>query len=810
MSVYGKVGSLLKRSRREGQDYTTVLVIGGMHCAACVGRVEAALRSCDGVETVGVNLLTRLATVRHSEALKPQSLIDAAALVGYQASLASPSPDRHSRVAFGDSIDVIASRKSRFVAGAILTMMIVFIEQTWANTSSFKLLILFLLATPVQITVGWEYYRGFFRALRNWTFTLDSLVVIGSTAAYAQGFLCFIAEASSSHDLIKDPQFHTAAMILTVVSLGKWLESRARESTSQLWNNLIEVQPREACVLRDGREQIIPAGVVAIGDIVLVRPHEKIPVDGEIVDGMSECNESLLTGENQPVSKVKGDRVICASVNGSGFLRIRAVGVGANSTLAQIARLVCDAQDRKTHVEQMADRVSAILVPVTIVISMVAFVTWYFGPLAAQVLIQNGWLSFAHDWSWFSFLFQDSSVSAALKPAISVLVVACPCALGLATPTAVIVATGLGARRGILIKGGEALEAAARITDVVFDKTGTLTDGSFSVQEVLLAPSVDRDDFLIVCGSLEACSQHALAKGVVKEAKRSTLMLRKVDNFQLLAGRGLQGTIGKKSYLIGSRELMIERGYKMKSDFSKRVDEAQSAGNTLIFLSEEGGNLLGAIALTDRIKESAHRGIADLHAQNIHVHLLTSDNPAVSYAVGKHCGLQAEKIHSCLASDAKVEFVRQLKSEGKYTAVVGDGINDAPTLAASDVGFAIGSGTESAFESGQIVLVSPDVRGVSRAIKLARKASRTIHWNLVWALSFNMIMIPMAFFDKINPAMGATAMTLSSILVLLNSLRLVYAKLDDAPPPPPQKQESEEADLATDAKTASAMVRAGR
>ncbi|HYF51396.1 MAG TPA: HAD-IC family P-type ATPase, partial [Planctomycetota bacterium] len=466
MNVSDTVGNLLKRRRREEQDCTTVLVIGGMHCAACVGRVEKALRSVEGVETAGVNLLTRLATVRHTEAVKHQQLVDAVGSIGYQATLASPGPDARGRVAFGDTIDVIASRKSRFIAGAILTLLILIIDQTWGSSSNFKLMILFLLATPVQITVGWEYYRGFFRALRNYTFTMDSLVVLGSTAAYTQGFLCFIGEVSGDHDLIKDPQFHTAAMILTVVSLGKWLEARARESTSQLWSSLVEVQPREACVLRDGREQIIPAGVVAVGDIVLVRPHEKIPVDGEIVDGMTECNESLITGESRPVPKVKGDRVICASINGSGFIRLRATGVGANSTLAQISRMVHEAQVRKARVEQMADRVSATLVPVTVVIAMVAFVTWYFGPLAMKGPI-GGWLSFARDWSWLSFLFEDSSISSALKPAISVLVVACPCALGLATPTAVIVATGLGARRGILIKGGEAIEAAARITDVV-------------------------------------------------------------------------------------------------------------------------------------------------------------------------------------------------------------------------------------------------------------------------------------------------------------------------------------------------------
>ena len=785
MTVNGAVRSML--GRREEQDSTTVLVIGGMHCAACVGRVEKALRSCGGVETAGVNLLTRLATVRHASHVKAQEMVDAIAAVGYQATLASPSPDARTRVAFGDTIDVIASRKSRFVAGAVFTLLILIIDQSSISTNV-KLMVLFLLATPVQITVGWDYYRGFFRALRNWTFNMDSLVVLGSTAAYMQGFMCFIGEVSADHDLIKDPQFHTAAMILTVVSLGKWLEARARESTTQLWGSLVEMTPKEACVLRDGREQIIPAGVVAVGDIVLVRPGEKIPVDGEVVDGSTEVNETLITGESRPVPKVKGDRVIVASVNGSGFIRVRAVGVGVNSTLAQIQRMVSQAQEQKTRLEQMADRVSAILVPVTVVIAMSAFVCWYFGPLAIQGLVARGWLG--KGWInpspelWLSFLAMEPSVTAALRPAIAVLVVACPCALGLATPTAVIVATGLGARRGILIKGGEAIEGAARITDVIFDKTGALTDGSFRAQEVLTAPGVEREELLTVAGSLEACSEHALAKGVVKEAKRSTLQLRKVDNFEPLPGRGLKGSVGKKGYLLGSRMLITERGYKLRGELGKRVEAAEAAGSTLIFLAEEGGNLLGAIAMSDRIKETARNAIAELHELGLNTHLLSGDNPAAANAVGRYCGLKHDQIHPLMQPQDKIDFVRQMKGKGRFVAVVGDGINDAPTLAAADVGFALGTGTDIAVESGQIVLVSSDVRGVGRAIRLAREASRIIHWNLGWALTFNLVMIPWACFNRLEPTVAASVMTASSILVVLNSLRLTYKRPDDSPSPP--------------------------
>lgn len=788
--------------RLEREDRTTVLVVGGMHCAACVHRVEKALRSREGVETAGVNLLTRLATVRHAFTVSPHELVQAVADVGYQATLASPGPDAHHGLSFGDTMEAIASRRSRFVAGAAFTVLILLINQLWAANDVTKVLFLFLLATPVQITVGWDYYRGCIHALRRWSLNLDSLVVLGSTAAYLQGVLCFLGHVSNDSDLMADtPQFHVAAVILTVVSLGKWLEARARESTSQLWGSLVEMTPREACVLRDGREQVIPAGVVAVGDIVLVRPGDKIPVDGEVVDGNTEVNESFITGENRPVPKVKGDRVIAASVNGSGLIRVRAMGVGADSTIAHLARLVSDAQERKAQVGQMADRASAILVPASVAIAAAAFVCWYCGPVAVQGLISRGWV--ARTWlegsGWFSFLLLQASFWTALRPAIAVLTVACPCAVGLATPAAVIVATGLGARRGILIKGGEALEAAARITDVVFDKTGTLTDGSFAAQDVITAPGMDREELLALAGSLEACSEHALARGVVKEAKKTTMQLRKVDNFEPLPGRGLRGTVGRKGYLLGSRFLLTERRLELQGELAARVDAAEAAGCTLVFLAEEPppapaaeggkeGRVLGAIALTDRDKESAAPAIAELRAQGLRVHLLSGDNPRAAQAVGRRCGLRDEEIHALMRPEDKVDFTRQLRSEGRCVATLGDGISDAPALAAADVGFAIGRGTDVAVESGQIVLVSSDVRGVARTVRLARQASRIIRWNLICAFAFNPLMIPLAFVNRPDPALAAWGMVISSVFVVANSLRLVHVRLDEmslaAGPPP--------------------------
>ncbi len=325
-----------------------------MQSAESVGIIENALRALPDVKSASVNLLTRLATVRHTSNIEQAELLSAVTAAGFLATLANPTPGVRGGVTLGESMDVIASQKSRLIAGVILTLLIVIIDLGWSTTTLYKLALLFSLATPVQIIVGWDYYRGFFRALQQYTFTMDSLVVLGSTAAYIQGFLCFFAEVSSNQSFMTNPQFHTAAIILTVVSLGKWLESRARESTSQLWGNLEELTPKEACVLRDNREQVVPSGVVAVGDIVIVRPGERIPVDGEIIDGQTEVNESLMTGENKPITKVKGDRVIVASVNGAGFIRVRAQGVGVHTTLAQIAQRVTDAQERKARIEQMA------------------------------------------------------------------------------------------------------------------------------------------------------------------------------------------------------------------------------------------------------------------------------------------------------------------------------------------------------------------------------------------------------------------------------------------------------------------------
>jgi Cu+-exporting ATPase len=761
-----------------GKESITILVIGGMQSAACVTRIEKALRSVDGVATVGINLLTRLATVRHDPTTRPEELMAAATEVGYECSLAARSGDPATAQQPVDSAEVTASRRSRFVAGAFLTAALLVVDWLGGDSKN-RMLWLFLLATPVQITVGWDFYGGFLRALRSWRFNTDSLVVIASTAAYLQGVLAFVGQVTNDPDLDKwPPLFSASAVILTVVALGRWLEASARASTRNLWGSLDGMVPREARVVRDGREQIIPAGVVALGDQVVVKPGEKIPVDGVIMEGASEVNEALISGEGRPVPKVKGDKVLVASVNGAGVLRLRATGVGDRTSLAQIARLVSDAQMAKAPVQQIADRISAVFVPVVLLLAVATFSVWYLGPRISQRFLAS-WVSQMSPDSWLTFLSKESSAFTSLLPTIALLVVACPVALGLATPMVVLVATGLGARYGLLFKGGQAIEAAGRITDVVFDKTGVLTDGIFCAKEIVPAEGISTEELLNLAGSLEACSEHALAKGVLQEVKKSTLLLRRVENFEKLPGRGLRGRIGGRTYILGSQALLKERSVKVEGPLAKRVEELEASGATLIFLAEEKTRLLGVLALTDHVKATAAAAVAELRAQNRRLHLLSGDNTAAAAAVGSACGLKADEVHGRMTTEEKIDFASDLREKGRRVAMVGDGISDAPAMAAADVGIALGVGTDLSVEQGAIVLVSGDPRGVARTFRLAREALVLIRINLILAFSFNIIMVPLAIFNQLPIWLAATAMVATSALVVLNSIRLSYFQMDE-------------------------------
>ncbi len=763
-------------SARSESERITVLVVGGLQSADCVRRAEAALRAIDGVDSAGVNLLTRLSTIRHSAKVAPAALAAAVNALGFHATLAKAEVEGSAGTAFGETLDLIAGRQSRFVAGAVLTVLI-FGVHSLATNDSWKLLFLFLLATPVQVAVGWDYYAEFFSALRRWRFNLDSLVVLAASAAYGQGLLCFLGQATNDPDLTRwTPQFHSAALILTVVSLGKWLESMARDSADDLWGGIEALLPREACVLRDGREMIIPAGAVAVGDVVLVAPGERVPVDGEVLEGCTHIDESPLTGDVRPVSKVAGDRVVVASLNGSGFIRVRAMGVGPHSTLAHISILVERARENKGRSEVMADRIAAYLVPMTIVLSLAAFATWYCGPIAFQWLVAQGWIALEAagelKGSAFAFLLRAPSFSLALRPAISVLVAACPCALALATPMTVLIATRLAARRGILIKGGGALEAAASATDVVFDQSGTLTCGIFRVREVLAAPEINRESVLALAGALGGRTRQDSAKCIEREARRRGIAVPIAERCEMLAGGGVGGFFGQNEFRLYPRQFVLGSGIPVHPTLAARAAIAESEGAAVMFLCPASGAALGAIALEERVKEGAAEAIATLRRKGTAVHLISGESLAQTRTVGKACGLSEAEIHALATSEGKAEFARGLRETGRSVAVVGDGASDAPALTAADVGIALGAGAEAAVDSAQIVLVSGDVRGVPAVLDLSRHAAKIIRQNLFLALSFSALMLPAAFFNRILPAVGAAVMASSSILVTLNSLRL--------------------------------------
>lgn len=765
------------RSGRFGsRERTTVLVVGGMHSAACVTRIERALCGIGGVRSVGVNLLTRMATVRHTAALRPADLVEAIAAVGYQAAVAAPPTDSRARRRRGDAWETIASRRARFIAGAILTAALFFVQYLDLNERA-KVLCLFLLATPVQLTVGWEFYVGFWRALRRAAFNMDTLVVLGSGAAYLQGVAAFVGKVLRDPVLGGwTPRFDAAALILTVLSFGRWLESRARESTNRLWGSLLEVIPRYARVLRDGREQTIPAGVVAPGDVVLVRPGETIPVDGEVIEGAGEVNESLMTGEDRPVPKVRGDHVLTACVNGVTPLRLRATGVGENSSPARIARLVEAARARKAPLELTADRAASFLVPLTLAVAAATFAAWYFGPMA----VREGWLP--ERWTssgllattYFEFLRQAPDFLRALVPTVAVLVVSCPYALGLAAPLATVVAAGVAARRGLLIRDGAALEAAAGATDVVFGKEGTLAGGTGALREVLTADETEPENVLGPAAALEACVARGARRVLISTARKLTGRSEKARDFSALPGRGLRGVVHGRPYLLGTRGLLRERGFELSGKLAEKTAAAAEAGLQVLVLADEERGPVGALAFEIELKPEAAQAVEELRALGLDVHLISGEGRPTARAVGTGCGISEEAIQADLGPEEKIDFLRQMRERKRRPLVVGDGIDDAPALAAADVGLVLGAGADLVAGAGDIVLVSDNPRGAARLVRLARETRRTIRWNLLWAFAFNTLMIPAAACNRLELWYAVVAAACSSILVVLNSLQLTY------------------------------------
>lgn len=731
--------------------------IRGMHCASCVQTTERALKKVPGVKDAVVNLATEKATVTYdTQKTTPDKLADSVAAVGYTLELEEKDDADIEK----EKKDSLRKLRNTVIVSLILGTLIVwgsfpgianyappFLKNFWIQLA---------LATPVQFWAGAEFYRTAISALKRRTANMDTLVALGTTVAYFYSvFVTAFPQVVINLGMDPMPYFDVSAIVIGLILLGRYLESRAKSGTSDAIKKLVGLQAKTARVVRDGEEIDIAIEQVQVGDIIRVRPGEKVPVDGMIIEGESSVDESMVTGESMPVDKTKGDTVVGSTMNSSGTFTYKATKVGSDMMIAQIIKLVQEAQGSKAPIQRLADTVSSYFVPIVIMLAFATFGVWYvFGPEPA-------------------FLF-------AMLNTVAVLIIACPCAMGLATPTAIMVGTGKGAEKGILIKDAESLEIANKIRTVIFDKTGTLTNGKPVVTDTISFGKLAASDVLRLAASLEKGSEHSLAKAIIQKAKEEKIVVDQVAKFDAVIGHGVVGEINKKKYFLGNRKLMDRE----KVDYKKKksqISTLESEGKTVMMLATEG-NLLGLIAVADTVKNSARKGVKALQKKGIEVVMITGDNAQTANAIAEQ--LSIKRVIAEVLPDQKETEVGKLQAEGKTVAMVGDGINDAPALAAADIGIAMGSGTDIAIEAANITLMGTDLQLVASAIDLSSKTMRTIRMNLFWAFGYNVLLIPVAmgvlypFFGVLlNPILASAAMALSSVSVVSNSLLLKRASI---------------------------------
>ncbi len=722
------------------------LAIEGMHCASCAVLITRKLQKTPGVSKASVNYGSGKAYVEFDERkADTPALISAVQSAGYKAS--THLGHDHEKMMRAHEM---AELKRQLLIGAALSIPAVILGMFLMDwpTPTLRLWLLFLLSTPVQFYVGRSFYQGAISALRNKTASMDTLIALGTSAAY---FYSLAALAG----LVKEQYFEVGASLLTLVTLGKYLEARAKGQTSEAIRKLMGLSAKTARVIRNGKEMTVPLAQVRVGDLLLIRPGEKIPTDGIVLRGQSAVDESMVTGESIPTEKSKGDKVIGSTINKHGALTVRATQVGAGTVLARIIKLVEQAQGSRAPIQRFADEISAVFVPVVLLIASATFGYWYFVAHAA-----------------FSF---------ALILAVSVLVIACPCALGLATPTAVMVGTGVGASRGILIKSAESLETFHKINAVIFDKTGTITKGEPVLTDTVpLHDRLDEKQLLRLAASLEKPSEHPLADAVVKAAKEKNLSLSGVSHFKAIPGRGIVGKISGKEYWLGSPRMATEKGAKMDGG-TARIHSLESQGKTVMVLGQ-GKSALGLIAVADPIKEGSAQAVSSLRALGVESWMITGDNERTAKAIAAQAGIR--HVFASVLPEQKESYVRKLQKQGRKVAMVGDGINDAPALAAADIGIAMGSGTDVAMETGGVVLMRSDPQDVPRAIRLGRLTMSKIRQNMFWALFYNVLGIPVAAGVLyayngflLSPILAGGAMALSSVSVVSNALTLKWIKL---------------------------------
>lgn len=712
------------------------LKVCGMTCAACSGRIERVLAKTEGIDSVSVNLTSGMATVRFDDAvLSVETIIEKVKKLGFDCDIFREedwvdTTEKENR-SLKYSLIFSAVLTAPFLLGMILSWVgihISVLHNPWLQL---------ILATPVQFFVGWRFYKHGFLALRAWSPNMDVLIALGTGTAYFFSLYNVLA-GNTVPGSMEGLYFESSMTIITLILLGKYMEARARAKTSDSISKLIALQPQTATLWNDGSPKEIALAEVEPDDILLVRPGEKIPVDGEITEGNTSIDESMLTGESMPCDKGVGDTVFCASINLSGAFRMKANRIGRDTTLSQIIKLVRSAQGVKAPIQKVADKVSAVFVPAILGIALVTLLVW-FG------------------------ITKD--IETALVHAISVLVIACPCSLGLATPTAIMVGTGLGANLGILIKGGEYLETAHKLNCVVFDKTGTVTKGEPSLTDIIAADG-DTDSLLVLAAAAETPSEHPLARAIVGAANGQTLP--SVSNFRALTGKGISAEINSRLCLIGTEVLMQENGVAIDA-LSEKASQLKGMGKTVMFVACDH-TLCGILAVADTIKPSARQTVRELRELGIHVAMLTGDNAVTANAIAKEAGI--EQVFAEVLPSNKAKKIADLQEDGYCVAMVGDGINDAPALATADIGFAMGSGTDIAIDSADITLMREDLGLVPAAIRLSKKTMQKIRQNLFWAFLYNSVGIPFAALGFLSPILAGAAMAFSSVSVVTNSLLL--------------------------------------
>jgi Cu+-exporting ATPase len=724
------------------------LQIMGMHCASCATILTNAFSKVEGVKEANVNYATAKATVEFDEnKTSEKELIETVKKKGYAAMLSEGKGDVDRQKQMQEK--EIKELKQSFLFCLIFAIPSFTIGMLlmWLGIEvPYKDYILWILATPIQLIIGWQFYRGTIIALKNKSANMDTLIAVGTSAAYIYSIYLLFTKSEMGQ------YFEISAILITLVIMGKLLEAIAKGRTSEAIKKLMGMSPKTARVIRNKKEMEIPVEEVQVGDILLVRPGERVAVDGIVTEGYSSVDESMITGESMPVEKNKGSAVFSGTLNKNGSFYFKATKIGSNTTLSHIIKLIEDAQGKKAPIQRFADTISAYFVPIVIVIAVLTFGIWY-------------WI-------------MGSSFSFSIIAAVAVLVIACPCALGLATPTAIMVGTGKGAQKGILIKGGEALETAHKLKYVIFDKTGTITKGAPEVTDIVPLSNQSRDSVLKIAASIEKMSEHPLAESIVNKAKEENISLIKASSFKAIPGHGISAKLGSKQYYFGNPKLMRENKINISS-YINRIHQLEEEGKTVMVLADT--KALGLIGVADPIKESSPEAVSLLKKLGINIYMITGDNERTAKAIALKAGI--ENVFAEVLPADKAKYVKELQLKGKV-AMVGDGINDSPALAQADIGIAMGSGTDVAMETGNIVLMKNDLLDVPRAIKLSKMTMSKIKQNMFWALIYNILGIPLAagvFYPYtgwlLSPIVAGAAMALSSVSVVTNSLLLKGRRL---------------------------------